>query len=216
MIIDHAFSEELASDLLEINAVLLRPNAPFTWSSGWNSPIYCDNRKTLNYPELREKIADKFVSHIQQNIPAVDVITGTATAGIPHAAWVADRLRKPMAYVRSRAKQHGTGNQIEGGVKKGQTTVVIEDLMSTGTSVFEVINALEFVEARVVMAMSIFTYGFDLANEEIEVRKIPFYSLTDYNTLIKVALESGHIKESDMKLLQEWRKNPAEWPNNTL
>ena len=135
----------LALELLKINAVVLRPNQPFTWSSGWNSPIYCDNRLTLRYPALRKKIAEAFVNVINEKIPDVDVITGTATAGIPHAAWVSDRLDKPMAYVRAKAKSYGLGNQIEGGVDKGQSSVVIEDLISTGTSALTVIDTLQFI-----------------------------------------------------------------------
>lgn len=213
MIIDSAFAEELAADLLDIDAVLLRPAQPFTWSSGWHSPIYCDNRKTLNYPEIRTKIAEVFSAHIRKQIPDVDVITGTATAGIPHAALVADRLEKPMAYVRSKAKQHGTGNQIEGGVKKGQSTVIIEDLMSTGGSVFEVMDALEFVGAEVVEILTIFTYGFDQANSRVAERGVAHYSLTDYHTLINVAVKRGEIQEKDLQLLENWRKTPDLWPN---
>src|SRR5690554_4104741 len=126
-IIDSAFARELAQSLLEINAVVLRPNEPFKWASGWNSPIYCDNRLTLRYPDLREKIADRFTGYIREHFDSVDVITGTATAGIPHAAWVAQKLNKPLAYVRAKAKAYGLGNQIEGGVDKGQSTLVIED-----------------------------------------------------------------------------------------
>src|SRR5690606_5847234 len=140
---------------LEINAVILRPNDPFTWSSGWNSPIYCDNRLTLRFPEIRNKIENEFTAIIEEKFPDVDVITGTATAGIPHAAWVAANLNKPMAYVRAKAKAHGMGNQIEGGVKKGESTVIIEDLVSTGSSVISVLDALKFVGAKVPAILSI-------------------------------------------------------------
>jgi orotate phosphoribosyltransferase len=215
MLIDTEFARQLASDLLEINAVLLRPNEPFVWSSGWRSPIYCDNRKTLNYPDIRSRIAARFSQHILATAPGVDVITGTATAGIPHAAIVADRLQKPMAYVRAQAKSHGTGNQIEGGVKKGQTTIVIEDLISTGTSVGTVVDALKIVSAQVVQVLAIFTYGFDVAFNEFKERNIPTFTLTDYNTLIQVALEKNYIQKADLELLEDWRSRPSTWPNPT-
>jgi len=214
-LINPAFAEELALTLLKINAVLLRPNEPFVWSSGWNSPIYCDNRLTLTYPIIRKRIASEFVRHIRETNPNVDVITGTATAGIPHAAWVADLLDKPMAYVRSKAKNYGMGNQIEGGVKKGQSTIVIEDLISTGTSAISVVDALEFVGAIVPQVNSIFTYGFDVANTIFEEKGIEMYALTDYSTLIQVALENGYVNQSDIELLNQWRNNPDTWPKKS-
>src|SRR5699024_8611110 len=161
MIIDSSFAKSVALDLLNINAIILRPNAPFTWASGWNSPIYCDNRLTLRYPELRTSISKRFSDFITQKFGDTDVITGTATAGIPHAAWVAQNLNKPMAYIRGRAKSYGLGNQIEGCVDKGQSTIIIEDLISTGGSALSVAEALEFVGANVQAILSIFTYGFD-------------------------------------------------------
>jgi orotate phosphoribosyltransferase len=211
-IINEKYAEELALKLLEIGAVILRPNEPFVWSSGWNSPIYCDNRLTLNHPLIREKIADHFVEHIRQNIPDVDVVTGTATAGIPHAAWVSDRLNKPMAYVRAKAKAYGMGNQIEGGVKKGQSTVIIEDLISTGTSVLSVVDALNFIGANVLQILTIFTYSFDVANKKLEDHNIEAFCLTDYPTLIRIAHDNEYINDADLKLLNEWRQNPDTWP----
>jgi orotate phosphoribosyltransferase len=211
-IINEKYAEELALKLLEIGAVILRPNAPFVWSSGWNSPIYCDNRLTLNHPLIREKIADHFVEHIRKNIPNVDVVTGTATAGIPHAAWVSDRLNKPMAYVRAKAKAYGMGNQIEGGVKKGQSTVIIEDLISTGTSVLSVVDALNFIGANVLQILTIFTYSFDVANKKLEDHNIEAFCLTDYPTLIRIAHDNEYINDADLKLLNEWRQNPDIWP----
>lgn len=213
-IINAEFAEELARELLKINAILLRPNEPFTWASGWNSPIYCDNRKTLVYPKLRTRIAEEFAKHIQKTAPQVEVISGTATAGIPHAAWLAERLELPMAYVRARAKSHGTGNQIEGGVKKGQSTIVVEDLLSTGTSVNTVVEALEFVGANVLQVVSIFTYSFDIADRTFQRRDLPVYSLTDYPTMIKVALEENFIEEKDVALLERWRAEPDTWPKS--
>ena len=213
MIIDDTFARELAADLLDIDAVILRPNDPFTWSSGWNSPIYCDNRLTLRHPEIRKKIAQHFTSFISEKFPNVDVITGTATAGIPHAAWVSEALDKPMAYVRAKAKAHGMGNQIEGGVDKGQTTLVIEDLISTGGSAISVLEALQFVGANVEAVLSIFTYGFAKADERFEKVNVPIYSLTDYKTLINVAIEKGIVTGDDLDLLSSWRDNPDIWPN---
>ncbi len=214
MIIEPKFARELAADLLDINAVILRPNEPFVWSSGWNSPIYCDNRLTLRYPEIRKKIAQNFTQFVEGKFPNIDVITGTATAGIPHAAWVAQSLDKPMAYVRAKAKAHGMGNQIEGGVDKGQSTVVIEDLISTGGSAISVIEALQFVGAKVEGVVSIFTYGFDKADEKFNKVSVPVYSLTDYNTLINVALEKGVVDGDDLDLLSSWRSAPNTWPNS--
>lgn len=211
MIIDETFARELAAHLLEINAVLLRPQHPFTWTSGWLSPIYCDNRLTLRYPELRNEIENHFTDFIKKNHPNIDVITGTATAGIPHAAWVAANLAKPMAYVRAKAKAHGMGNQIEGGVRKGESTVVIEDLISTGSSAISVIEALHFVGAKVEAVLSIFTYGFDKATEHFKKAGVPVYSLTDYRTLVNVAIEKDFIDGDDLDLLNSWRDNPAEW-----
>lgn len=213
MIIDQPFAKEIALDLLNINAVILRPNDPFTWSSGWNSPIYCDNRLTLRYPKIRKKIAQKFVEFISEKYPDVDVITGTATAGIPHAAWVAENMDKPMSYVRAKAKAYGLGNQIEGGIQKGESTVVIEDLISTGGSAISVVEALQFIGAEIEAVLSIFTYGFDKAINRFEEAKVPMYTLTDYSTLIDVASENDFVDESDLETLSEWRDAPETWPN---
>jgi orotate phosphoribosyltransferase len=212
MIINAEYSRELALHLLKINAVVLSPTEPFVWSSGWNSPIYCDNRLTLLYPEIRNKMAEVLTNFIKTNYGNIEVITGTATAGIPHAAWIADRMNLPMAYVRSKAKAYGMGNQIEGGVKKGQSTVIIEDLVSTGGSVLSVVDALQFVGANVMAVCTIFTYNFDVGVEKFEDLNIPIHSLLDYSTLIDVALENGYVKESDIELLNQWRKNPETWP----
>jgi orotate phosphoribosyltransferase len=214
MILNTSFARELAAHLLEINAIVLRPNEPFTWTSGWNSPIYCDNRLTLRYPELRNKIENEFTALIQDKFPDVDVITGTATAGIPHAAWVAANLNKPMAYVRAKAKAHGMGNQIEGGVKKGESTVVIEDLISTGGSAISVIEALNFVGAKVEAVFSIFTYDFDKATQRFADKNVPLYTLTDYKTLVNVAVEKGMIDGDELELLSSWRDHPDVWPDS--
>jgi len=212
-IVDKDFARELAKHLLEIDAVILRPNDPFTWSSGWNSPIYCDNRLTLRYPKIRKKISKAFKDIINEDFSDVEVITGTATAGIPHAAWIAENLDMPLAYVRAKAKAYGLGNQIEGGVDKGQSTIVVEDLISTGGSAVSVIEALQFIGADVRGVLCIFTYGFQKAIEQFTNLNIPVYCLTDYSTLIEVALEEDYIAESDLKMLNAWRENPEEWPN---
>ncbi len=213
MIIHPEFSRKLAKALLEINAVVLRPNDPFVWASGWNSPIYCDNRLTLLYPELRREIAQTLSEFIRTNFSDTEVVTGTATAGIPHAAWVADRLELPMAYVRAKAKSYGMGNQIEGGVRKGQKTVVIEDLISTGSSVISVVDALQFIGADVQAVCTIFTYAFDVSEKRFNEHNLPVYCLTDYITLIAVASEMGYVKDSDLDLLAQWRSAPEHWPN---
>lgn len=212
MLINTDFSRTLARELLRINAVVLRPHEPFIWSSGWNSPIYCDNRLTLLYPELRRSMAEQFARFIATDFAEASVITGTATAGIPHAAWVAEKMNLPMAYVRARAKAYGMGNQIEGGVRKGQATVVIEDLISTGGSVISVIDALQFVGANVKAVCTIFTYNFDVADQKLGEVGVPVYSLTDYATLIDVAIEEGYVKEADLQLLSDWRTAPDTWP----
>jgi orotate phosphoribosyltransferase len=212
MIIEESFASELALDLLRINAVVLRPNAPFTWSSGWRSPIYCDNRLTLRHPEIRKKIAQRFVDFINQEYPRTDIITGTATAGIPHAAFAAEALNKPMAYVRAKAKAYGLGNQIEGGIQKGESTIIIEDLISTGGSALSVVEALRLIDSDVQCVLSIFTYGFDKATRQFEEADIPLYTLTDYTTLIEVAQAHDYVSEQDIEALSAWRKQPETWP----
>lgn len=212
MIRDKKFAKELAEELLKINAVILRPDKPFTWASGWNSPIYCDNRLTLRFPAVRKKISKAFVEIIEVEFPDVEVITGTATAGIPHAAWIAENMNKPLAYVRSRAKAYGLGNQIEGGVDKGQSTIVIEDLISTGGSAMSVVDAIQFIGGDIRGVLTIFTYGFDEARKQFEEADIPVYALTDYATLIEVAVEKNYIESESLETLNNWRANPSTWP----
>jgi orotate phosphoribosyltransferase len=212
IISDKEYSRKLAKHLLNINAVLLRPSEPFTWSSGWNSPIYCDNRLTLRYPSIRKEIASAFNTIIRKHFSEIDVITGTATSGIPHAAWVAQNLDLPLAYVRAKSKSYGLAKQIEGGVKKGEKTVVIEDLISTGSSALSVVDALNFIGADVPGVLAIFSYGFDQANECFARRGIPLYVLTDYATLIDVALEESKITTTELEQLNRWRETPETWP----
>jgi orotate phosphoribosyltransferase len=203
--------KDIAENLLEIKAVSLRPNNPFTWTSGIHSPIYCDNRLTLSYPEIRRKIAAGLAEIIKNQFPGCDLIAGTATAGIPHAAWVSELLNLPMCYVRSKAKGHGKGNQIEGIAASGQKVVVIEDLISTGGSVITAVEALREAGCNVLGVVSIFTYELEKGRELLRSADITSYSLTDYSTLIEVASEKGYVQPSESEKLIEWRKNPAEW-----
>jgi orotate phosphoribosyltransferase len=203
--------KELVQDLLKISAVALQPEDPFIWSSGIQSPIYCDNRLTLSYPAIRQKIAKGLAELIQKEFAEVSLIAGTATAGIPHAAWVSDVLNLPMCYVRSKAKEHGKGKQIEGKADKGMKVVVVEDLISTGGSSIQAIRALQENGCEVLGVVAIFTYGLQVAEEKFGELKVPYHTLTDYETLLEEAVESGQIKEEDLGNLKRWRENPAEW-----
>ncbi|ASB89685.1 orotate phosphoribosyltransferase [Bacillus sonorensis] len=199
---------EIASHLLAIKAVFLRPNEPFTWASGMLSPIYCDNRLTLSYPEVRDDIASGLAGLIKDKFPEAEMVAGTATAGIPHAALAADRLRLPMCYVRSKPKAHGKGNQIEGTVKNGQKVVVIEDLISTGGSVLEAVSALKKAGCDVLGVAAIFTYGLPKADIAFKNADVEYHTLTDYDTLTETALAGGYISEADAGKLKEWKANP--------
>lgn len=197
--------ERIAKYLLDIGAVELRPHDPFTWTSGIKSPIYCDNRLTLSYPEIRKEIARGMVQLIKEHFPDVEVIAGTATAGIPHAAWVADLLNLPMNYVRSSAKGHGKQNQIEGVIKKGDKVVVIEDLISTGKSALQAAQALREQGAVVLGVVAIFTYNFEQAKRKFEEEKLAYVTLSDYLTLINLAQREGILTEADLAKLKEWQ-----------
>lgn len=201
----------IAEKLLGINAVALKPNEPFTWTSGLRSPIYCDNRLTLSYPEVRRAIANGLRQLIVEKFPEAEIIAGTATAGIPHAAWVSELMDLPMCYVRSKPKGHGKGNQIEGKAEQGQKVVVVEDLISTGGSVITAVQALREAGCDVLGAVSIFTYGLDKGKEAFEQEGIAAVSLTDFATLVEAAIEKGYISENDKDSLLTWSKNPAEW-----
>nr|WP_086330169.1 orotate phosphoribosyltransferase [Enterococcus sp. 4G2_DIV0659]OTO10556.1 orotate phosphoribosyltransferase [Enterococcus sp. 4G2_DIV0659] len=207
-------ANNIAKDLLEIEAVFLSPNDPFTWASGIKSPIYCDNRITMSYPKVRKEIAKGLAEKIKEAYPDVEVIAGTATAGIPHAAWVADLLDLPMVYIRSKAKEHGKGNQIEGRIAKGQKMVVIEDLISTGGSVLEASDAAKREGADVLGVAAIFTYELPKGKEAFEANKMDLITLTNYSTLIDAALESNYIEETDVDLLKNWKKDPENWTSN--
>lgn len=207
-------AKKIAQDLLEIKAVSLSPSAPFTWASGLKSPIYCDNRITMSYPKVRTAIAEGLAKQIKEVYPEVEVIAGTATAGIPHAAWVAQILNLPMVYIRGKAKEHGKGNQIEGRITEGQKMVIIEDLISTGGSVLEAAEAATREGATVLGVAAIFTYELPKGLENFRDKKVELVTLTNYSTLIDVALSIDFVNESDVTLLQEWKKSPAEWSKN--
>ncbi len=205
-------AENVASMLLEVKAVRLSPDQPFKWASGWNSPIYCDNRITLSYPKVRTAIKNGLASAVQAYFSDVDIIAGVATAGIPQGALVADWLELPFCYVRPEPKKHGMGNQIEGAtIKPGQKVVLIEDLVSTGGSSLKAVDALREAGANVLGMVAIFTYGFDIARKNFADKDLSFYTLSDYETLIGEAVSKKNISESQMITLQEWRENPSEW-----
>ena len=196
---------KLAKDLLAIQAVALRPNNYFTWTSGIKSPIYCDNRITMSYPSIRREIAAGMVEVIKETYPAVEVIAGTATAGIPHAAWVSELLDLPMIYVRDSAKKHGKTNQIEGRVLEGQKIVIIEDLISTGLSSLKVAKALREAGAEVLGVVAIFSYELTKAHEDFLQAGVEYITLTNYPVLVKEAVDSEYIHQEDVEKLLEWR-----------
>ncbi|MBC1729612.1 orotate phosphoribosyltransferase [Listeria seeligeri] len=206
-----SIEKQVAEQLLEIKAVFLKPNDPFTWASGIKSPIYCDNRLTLGFPKVRQFIAAALAEKIKENFGDVDVIAGTATAGIPHAAWVSDLLDLPMVYVRSKAKEHGKGNQIEGPISKGQKVVVIEDLISTGGSSLKAVEALEEAGAEVLGIAAIFTYGLNKGKKLLDEADTKLVTLTNYDELIEVALTKNYVSKEDMQTLKEWKQNPEAW-----
>ncbi|MFE8699013.1 orotate phosphoribosyltransferase [Cytobacillus sp. FJAT-54145] len=201
----------IAERLLEIEAVALQPNDPFTWSSGMLSPIYCDNRLILSYPAVRKEVASGMVDIIREKFPEVEVVAGTATAGIPHAAWVSDLLDLPMCYVRSKAKGHGKGKQIEGKVKSGQKVVVVEDLISTGGSAITAVEALREEGCEVLGVVAIFTYELQKGKDLLADAKVEAYSLSDFSTLSEVAKEKGYIEADDLQTLSEWKADPVSW-----
>lgn len=198
-------TQNIAQSLLEIKAVTLSPDNQYTWSSGIKSPIYCDNRVTLAYPEIRENIYQGLIQMIKEHAQDVEIISGTATAGIPHAAFVADQLKLPMSYVRSKSKGHGKGNQIEGALSKGKKVVVIEDLISTGGSSINAVEALIEDGAEVLGVFAIFTYGINKAEEAFKAIDVPFYTLSNYDELISVAEKEGYIENKDIKTLKAWK-----------
>ena len=204
-------ASQIASDLLDIQAVYLKPNDPFTWASGIKSPIYTDNRVTLAYPKTRTLIENGFVEKIKEAFPEVEVIAGPATAGIPHGAIIADKMDLPFAYIRSKPKDHGAGNQIEGRVTKGQKMVVVEDLISTGGSVLDAVAAAEREGADVIGVVAIFTYELPKAAENFAKAGVKLVTLSNYTELIKVAKVQGYISEEDLDLLHKFKENQETW-----
>lgn len=203
--------KRIAKGLLDIQAVKLNPENPFTWASGWHSPIYCDNRKGLSYPELRAQISDAMVEIIKEHYADCDVIAGVATGAIAYGVLVAEKLEKPFVYVRPKPKDHGMGNQVEGVLKEGDKVVVIEDLISTGMSSLGAVSALTKAGAHVLGMIAIFSYNFPQSRRSFENANIELYTLSDYDTLVDVALETNYINEKDIELLRTWRYSPETW-----
>jgi len=201
----------VAEKLLQINAIKLSPTAPFTWASGWKSPIYCDNRKTLSFPFIRDYVKSELCNVIFEQFQDADLLAGVATAGIPWGAMAADQLKLPYIYVRPKPKEHGLGNQIEGHFEKGQKTVVIEDLVSTGKSSLQAVDALRAAGLEVVGMVSIFTYGFAVAEKAFADAGVPYKSLTNYNSLIEIAIEKNIVTADQQSILLNWREDPANW-----
>lgn len=204
-------AQEVAKSLLKIKAIKLSPDNHFTWASGWFSPIYCDNRKTLSYPEVRKQIYKSFAEVISEKYPEADMIAGVATGAIACGVLAAEELGKPFIYVRSAAKDHGLANQIEGEYKPGAKVVVIEDLVSTGGSSLKAVDALRNAGCEVLGMVAIFTYGFPAAEENFEAKNCELTTLSNYNTLIDVAIENNYVTEKDVETLKEWRKSPQTW-----
>lgn len=201
----------VAEKLLHVGAVKLSPETPFTWASGWKSPIYCDNRKVLSFPYIREFIKSEMCNVIFEQFPDAAVLAGVATAGIAWGAMAADQLKLPYAYVRPKPKEHGLGNQIEGTIEPGQKVLVIEDLISTGKSSLQVVDVLRNAGYEVAGMVSIFNYGFTIADEAFQKAGVKYVSLTNYVTLIDLAIEKGSIKTDVQDLLMSWRNDPANW-----
>ncbi|HOK38912.1 MAG: orotate phosphoribosyltransferase [Bacteroidales bacterium] len=204
-------AKQIAEKLLQIKAIKLEPTNHFTWASGWFSPIYCDNRKTLSYPEVRTFIKDSFVKVIKENFKDFDVIAGVATGAIAQGALVADALKKPFVYIRSQAKDHGLGNQIEGKLDAGQKVLIIEDLISTGGSSLSAAEAVRNAGCEVVGMVAIFTYNFQKSVDAFNEANVKLITLSNYNILIEQALETGYITNDEVELLNQWRIAPDKW-----
>ncbi len=202
---------QIAARLLKIKAIKLQPANPFTWASGWKSPIYCDNRKTLSYPDLRNFIKLEIARIILEKYPETEAIAGVATGAIAQGAMVANELNLPFVYIRSSKKDHGLENLIEGDLRPGQKVVIIEDLISTGASSLKAVEAIRKDGCEVLGMLAIFTYGFPIAENQFKDEKVELTTLSNYESVLKLALQTNYIKESDIKTLQEWRKDPANW-----
>ena len=206
-----------AAKLLNIKSIKLQPNNPFTWASGWHSPFYCDNRKTLSYPELRTFVKLETARIVMEQFPEVDAIAGVATGAIPQGALVADALGKPFAYVRSKPKDHGLENLIEGNIKPGQKVVIVEDLVSTGKSSLKAAQAVRDAGAEVIGMVAIFTYEFPQAAEAFKKAGIQLLTISNYSAMVDAAVKANYIKASDVETLKQWREDPANWtPNHVV
>lgn len=216
MILNKETAKQAAHFLLQIKAIKLNNESPFTWASGRKSPIYCDNRVTLSYPEIRTFIRQQFVAMATEQFADVDVIAGVATGGIPQGVLVAQDLGKPFVYVRPEEKKHGLGNKIEGDLKSGQSVLVIEDLVSTGKSSLQAVEALRQFGCSVKGMGAIFTYNLEAAKQAFEKSEVSLYTITDYHTLIEVAIEQSFIQQQDLESLAKWRENPELWSEKRM
>jgi len=208
-----SIDRKLAAGLLRIGAVLLRPDDPFTWASGWHSPIYCDNRRIFSNPEFRSLVAESLASRASELYPEAEVVAGVATGAIAHGVLAADRMGKPFVYVRPKPKDHGTGSQIEGKLPEGSKVVVVEDLVSTGMSSLAAVDALRAAGAEVLGMVAVFTYGFAVADEAFAAKGVQLSTLSNYGALIEEATEAGYIKPADKEILGRWREDPEGWTN---
>ena len=204
-------AKQIAEYLLQIKAIKLQPSNPFTWASGWKSPIYCDNRKTLSFPEVRSYICDSFTNLVKKYFPDTEMIAGVATGAIAHGALAADKLGLPFIYVRSGAKEHGLGNQIEGYYEKGQKVVVIEDLISTGSSSLNAVKTLREAGCEVLGMVAIFTYEFKKASEGFAAENCTLHTLSNYSVLVDTAVKTGYIGQTEVETLNKWRVDPSSW-----
>ena len=211
MITMDPLKKDFAQRLLDIKAIKLQPNDPFTWASGWKSPFYCDNRKTLSYPALRSYVKLELTHAILEHFPEVEAIAGVATGAIPQGALVADALHLPFVYIRNKPKDHGLENLIEGELLPGTKVVVVEDLISTGGSSLKAVEAVRKYGCEVIGMVASYTYGFPIAKHAFEDARVTLVTLTDYEHVVAEALETGYIAKSDVALLNEWRKDPSNW-----
>tara|TARA_B100001287_G_C22670590_1_gene525066 strand:+ start:960 stop:1601 length:642 start_codon:yes stop_codon:yes gene_type:complete len=211
MIYDIDIAKQVSKSLLQINAIILQPENPFKWASGWNSPIYCDNRKILSYPNIRNYIRQSLSSIVKNHFKNANIIAGVATAGIPHGVLVAEELGLPFIYVRSESKKHGRKNKIEGHFEKGQSVIVIEDLISSGKSSINAVKELKKSGLNVKGVMSIFNYNFSESEKNFKKIECDYISLCDYMSLLPEAIKSQYIKESELPLLKKWKENPSTW-----
>ena len=211
MVLDKDTAQKTAALLMQINAIKLNPENPFTWASGWKSPIYCDNRTILSFPLIRNYVKEQLAKQVEAIYGKPDVIAGVATGAIGIGALVAEQLDLPFVYVRPKAKEHGRQNQIEGYLAENQNVVVIEDLISTGGSSLKAVEALNSSGANVLGMLAIFTYGFDISTENFEQHKVALHTLSNYEHLIKIASDTNYIKEDQLQTLMAWRKDPAKW-----